>query len=94
MNGTMLWSDQKLEAEVRRVERELEAWMRVHDLWFDCGFKAYLSHVDDEPAQPPIVTLFWSEGPMYTVLSGEDPEGSRTRILRPSCQSRLLLREH
>lgn len=71
----MLWSDQKLEFEIRRVERNLEAWIRARDLWFDCGFKSYLNHVGGEPAQPPIVTLFWCEGPMYTVLRGEDPEG-------------------
>lgn len=71
----MLWSDRELEAEIRRVEGELEAWIRARDLWFDCGFKAYLNHVGGEPAQPPVVTLLWCEGPMYTVLSGEDPEG-------------------
>ena len=47
----------------------------MRDLWFDCGFKAYLSHVDGELSEPPIVTLFWCEGPMHNVLSREDPEG-------------------
>ncbi len=69
------WSDQELEAEIRRVEGALQAWMEARDLWSDCGFHAYLDHVGGEPSVPPVVTMFWCEGPMYTVLSGEDPDG-------------------
>ncbi len=68
------WTDQELEAEIRRVEDTLHAWIVAHDLWLDCGFKAYLSHVEGEPSEPPIVTMFYCEGPMYTVLNGEDPK--------------------
>lgn len=69
------WSDSELEAEINRIEVTLRTWIEAHDLWFDCGFKAYLSHVDAEPSDPPYVTMFWFEGPMHTVLSGEDPDG-------------------
>ena len=49
--------------------------MEARDLWFDCGFTAYLDHTGGEPSDPPVVTMFYCDGPMHTVLSGEDPEG-------------------
>jgi len=70
------WSDQELEAEILKVESALQAWIKARDLWFDCGFTAFLSHVDGEPSEPPIVTMFWCEDvPCTLVLSDEDPEG-------------------
>lgn len=69
------WTDAQLEAEIHRVERSLEGWIRERDLWLDCGFKAYLSHVGGEPSEPPIVTMFWAEGPILDVLSREDADG-------------------
>lgn len=69
------WSDGELEAEIQKLEGALQAWMVGNDLWSDCGFKSYLDHVGGEPSNPPIVTMFWCEGPMYNVLSAEDPEG-------------------
>lgn len=49
--------------------------MEARELWHDCGFKDYLSHTESEPSTMPVVSMFWCEGPMYTVLCGEDPEG-------------------
>jgi hypothetical protein len=69
------WSDAELEAEISKLRHVLQTWIERNDLWFDCGFKDYLSHVNGEPSDPPVVTLFWFEGPMHSVLSGEAPEG-------------------
>lgn len=75
VDGPYRWSDRELEVEISRVELALTAWIKSRDLWLDCGFKDYLGHVDGEPSSPPVVTLFWFEGPMYQVLSGEDVDG-------------------
>ena len=35
---TVLMTDFEIEAEIRRVETEIEKWVRSRDLWGDCGF--------------------------------------------------------
>ena len=74
------WSDQNLETEIRRLEGAIRKWIEARGLWYDCGFKSYLIHVEGEPRDPPIATMFWCEGPMYNVLSGYDTEGHRDRF--------------
>jgi Restriction endonuclease len=73
--GVSQWSDGALETEIGRVQTAIQAWAEGCDLWFDCGFKSYLKHFDCEPQDPPVVTLLVCEGGLYTMLSGEDPEG-------------------
>lgn len=69
------WSDAELTAEIERVRTNLQTWMERNDLWSDCGFKSFLEHVDGEPSDPPVVSIFWFEGGMHSVLSGEDYDG-------------------
>lgn len=72
MNGKsvpMAYTDQFLEAEIAKLECAVERWARSRNLWFDCGFMAYLEHVDAEPTSPPTVSMMWFEGPLYNVLS-------------------------
>ncbi|MGH1399129.1 MAG: restriction endonuclease [Alphaproteobacteria bacterium] len=56
------WSDQDLEDEISRIQSVIKDWAVSKDLWFDCGFKSYLEHVNGEPSSPPVVTILWSEG--------------------------------
>ena len=56
------WSDQDIENEILRIQLIIREWATSKDLWFDCGFKSYLEHVNGEPSSPPIVTMLWSEG--------------------------------
>ncbi|MCW0018956.1 restriction endonuclease [Rhizobium sp. BT-226] len=70
------WSDLELEAEIVALQAAIQSWAETKDLWFDCGFKAYLDHVEGEPHDPPVVTLLICGGDLSTVLDGEDPEGN------------------
>ncbi|MDX0979876.1 restriction endonuclease [Sinorhizobium medicae] len=74
-NDRRQWSDLELEAEIAALNAAIQNWAETRDLWFDCGFKAYLDHVGGEPHAPPIVTLLICGGDLSTVLDGEDPEG-------------------
>lgn len=56
------WSDEDIEAEILRIQSVIKDWAISKDLWFDCGFKSYLEHVNGEPSSPPVVTMLWSEG--------------------------------
>lgn len=56
------WLDQDIEAEIFRIQSVIKNWAMSKDLWFDCGFKSYLEHVNGEPSSPPVVTMLWSEG--------------------------------
>lgn len=67
--------DQKVIAAIKNLRLAIETWAKRHDLWFDCGFKDYLSHVGGEPTNPPVVTMMWSEGPLRRVWDGDYGEG-------------------
>ncbi len=56
------WSDQDIEDEISRIQSVIKDWAISKNLWFDCGFKSYLEHVNGEPSSPPVVTMLWSEG--------------------------------
>lgn len=56
------WNDNDIEAEILRIQTVIKNWALSKDLWFDCGFKSYLEHVNGEPSSPPVVTMLWSEG--------------------------------
>ncbi|WP_197685175.1 restriction endonuclease [Herminiimonas arsenitoxidans] len=75
LGGVPQWTDSALIAEIKRIRDAIRKWAKSHDLWFDCGFTSHLDHVDCEPPDPPIVTLLTCDGGLYSVLSGEDPEG-------------------
>ncbi len=47
------WSDQDIEAEISRIQSIIKEWAISKDIWFDCGFKSYLEHVNGEPSSPP-----------------------------------------
>lgn len=74
------WTDQKLEAEITRLQTAIEMWAKARYLWSDCGFASYIDHVDGEPTDPPIVTLLWCEGELRDVLFGEDSRGYETEF--------------
>ena len=56
---TVLMTDFEIEAEIRRVETEIEKWVRSRDLWGDCGFRNYNDYCDTEP---------WPDSPVATIL--------------------------
>ncbi len=73
------WSDQDIETEISRIQGVIKEWATSKDLWFDCGFKSYLEHVNGEPKSPPITTLFWSEGDFHRFIT-EGIEGLDTEF--------------
>jgi len=67
--------DFAVEKTIDELRIAIRIWAESHDLWYDCGFHDYVSHVDGEPSSSlPVVTIMWFEGPLHTVFSGEDPE--------------------
>lgn len=67
------WSDDDVEAEISRIRSIIKEWAISKDLWFDCGFKSYLEHVNGEPSSPPVVTILWSAGDFHRfVFDGID----------------------
>lgn len=70
------YSDQELTATITKLHTAIESWARAKDLWLDCGFKTYDEHVDAEPISPAAVSLFWFEGPLYSVFNGTYDDGS------------------
>ncbi|WP_196814787.1 restriction endonuclease [Mesorhizobium sp. L103C131B0] len=70
------YDDIALAAKIATLEQTIEAWARQNDLWFDCGFKSYLEHVDGEPNPPSVVSLMYFEGPLFSIFNGyADDEG-------------------
>jgi hypothetical protein len=66
--------DRAVERAITDLRAAIQAWAEKNGLWFECGFKDYLTHVGGEPHSLPVVTMMWFEGPMHDVLSGEDSE--------------------
>lgn len=66
-------SDQKVEAKIALLKRDVEAWATKHDLWHDSGFVDYLEHTGREPSSLPVLSRLWSEGDLVRVLRGEGP---------------------
>ena len=68
---TVLMTDFEIEAEIRRVETEIEKWVRSRDLWGDCGFRNYNDYCDAEPwPDSPVATIFVSDGDFNRVFDG------------------------
>lgn len=70
----MVETDAQLEARIENLKRVIRQWAESRDLWHDCGFKTWADHFDEEPQDPPVVLVFWFEGPMYNVINCEEPE--------------------
>ena len=55
--------DDAIEAEILRLQLQIETWARSHDIWYDCGFKSFEAAVDAKPwNNSPVVTVIWAEG--------------------------------
>ena len=68
---TVLMTDFEIEAKIRRVETEIEKWVRSRDLWGDCGFRDYNDYCDAEPwSDSPVATIFVSDGDFNRVFDG------------------------
>ena len=68
---TVLMTDFEIEAEIRRVETEIEKWVRSRDLWGDCGFRNYNDYYDAETwPDSPVATIFVSDGDFNSVFDG------------------------
>ncbi|MFW0778194.1 MAG: restriction endonuclease [Rickettsiales bacterium] len=65
------WSDHDIENEISRIQQVIKEWATSKDLWFDCGFKSYLEHVNGEPQSPPTVTMLYSDGDLIRFISGD-----------------------
>ena len=68
---TSLMTDTEVEAEIRRVETEVETWVKSRDLWHDCGFRNYNDYFDAEPwPGSPVATIFVSDGDFNRIFDG------------------------
>ena len=66
-------NDDTIELEIIRLQRAIEAWVKSHDLWYDCGFKSYLDHFDARPwTDHPVVTIFASDGDFNRIFDGTE----------------------
>ncbi len=72
--------DRAVERAICDLRAAIQAWAEKHDLWFDCGFKDYLTHVGGEPPRLPVVTMICFDGPMQRLLTGEDSEALEPRF--------------
>ncbi|PDS75661.1 restriction endonuclease [Rhizobium sp. L43] len=79
MHDNNNYSDEKLLSELRAFQHAVEQWATKRDIWYDCGFKSYLDHVDGEPSetQPVVCVQYYSsdfELAVYGNLEGEFSE--------------------
>ena len=66
-------NDKEVEAELHRLQTEIERWVKSQDLWHDCGFHNYIDYCDAEPWQDsPVVTVFTSDGDFNRVFDGSE----------------------
>lgn len=70
MPSDSLFPDNVLNARIAALESAIQKWATAKDLWFDCGFSTYSRHVDAEPQTPPVVSMFWFEGPLHGIFNG------------------------
>jgi hypothetical protein len=61
---------EKTPAQVRAMKKELQAWMKKHDLTHDTGWRDLQDHYGDkEKGFPyPHYLVLWFEGDLYDVL--------------------------
>ena len=65
--------DDALATQILTLQKRIEAWVRRHGLWHDCGFKSYLDHFDAPPwPDHPVVTVFHSDGDFNRIFDGTD----------------------
>lgn len=70
------YTDAQLVQKISELQTAIQAWAEARELWHDCGFAEFLSHVGAEPGSPAVVTVLWSEGGLNRLLMGEfDAEG-------------------
>ncbi|WP_413989103.1 restriction endonuclease [Labrys okinawensis] len=75
------YDDLSLQLEIKSAQASIEAWAIKHDLWFDCGFKSYLDHVDAEPnGKAPVAFIMYFSSTFENVIYGE-LEGEFTDLL-------------
>ncbi|MDO8771029.1 MAG: restriction endonuclease [Burkholderiaceae bacterium] len=53
----MTYKDSELAQEIQRLKDAIQKWAERHDLWFDCCFVDYLTHVNGEPGSPAVVAI-------------------------------------
>lgn len=70
-----IMTDVEIACEIRRIEKEIEMWVKSKDLWHDCGFRSYIDLVDAEPwKENPVVTIFVSDGAFNRLFDGSEEE--------------------
>ena len=63
----------KTEGEIRRIETQIETWVKSQGLWGDCRFSSYLDYKNAEPWKDnPVVTIFLSEGEFNRIFEGNN----------------------
>jgi hypothetical protein len=72
------FDDDALEARVKALQLAVELWARPRDMWHDCGFQSFAERGGGEPGEGAVVTVFYFEGPFYTMFNGTYDDGSET----------------
>lgn len=68
---TATYTDAELEAKISELQKAIQDWAEARDLWFDAGFSDFLTHTDSEPSSLAVITLLWSEGPLFRLMDGD-----------------------
>lgn len=72
MNEGPNYTDDILVADLKAFQDSVQAWAIDQDIWFDCGFKTYLEHVDGEPSETdPVVCVQYYSSDFEQALFGD-----------------------
>ncbi|RZM17912.1 MAG: hypothetical protein EOO88_42100, partial [Pedobacter sp.] len=62
--------DKILQQKIIQLQKAVEQWMKLHELWSDSLFRAHDVQFEDEPSQYPAVTVLVTEGGLYNMING------------------------
>lgn len=68
---TDTFDDAALEQAIQQAQDAIQAWAERHDVWFDCGFKTYLDHVDGELGEEPVAFILYFSSSFQAAIYGE-----------------------
>lgn len=75
-------NDSDLKQRLADLRRDIVAWAKSHDVWYDASFTDWFSHFDTEPEPFPCVQVLAYDGTFYEVMNGQsDLEEELTRLI-------------
>lgn len=72
MDIDSLYADEALVCDLKALQSTVEAWATAKEIWFECGFKSYLEHVDGEPSNiDPVACIQYYSSSFEAAIYGE-----------------------